>query len=416
MFAQRLKSHHELHDIMKALTIGRADVNGYIQSIPPVSREAVIYIHIPYCRKICSFCNMIRRPGFAGDDYARLIIQEIRRYGEMDYIRRLTFQAVYFGGGTPTTLSNRAIQEILTALRENFRLADDVEITLESTVSELTEEKINSLEEWGVNRISIGIQTFSDRGRQLLGRIGSGQEAYQKILRLKSLGFENVNIDIIYHYPHQSREELDEDLNKAFALGLASFSFYSLITPPDHPLQNGEEREDNTDMALFDRIYTRATDQGFSILELTKLARNDRYRYIMARHDGADTLALGAGAGGNLADMTYMNPISLENYQNYVASGSDRKRVGVITRKQYQAVSRLIGDIQRCRIPRHEYAGLFGGNIRRLMEQLLAEGYITAAEDACHLTPKGIYWGNNICDIILKNLEIEPLGKLANDN
>ncbi|ADY55785.1 Radical SAM domain protein [Syntrophobotulus glycolicus DSM 8271] len=406
MFAQRLKSHHELHNIKKDFTISRMDVNEYIKSIPGVSREAVIYIHIPYCRKICSFCNMMRRLGSPGDDYARLIIREIRSYGELDYIRQLTFQAVYFGGGTPTTLSSRAIQEILAALRESFRLADDAEITLESTVSELTEEKINVLHEGGVNRISVGIQTFNDRGRQLLGRNGSGKEAYQKLLLLKSLGFENVNIDIIYHYPHQTREELDEDLNKVFSLGLASFSFYSLIMHPDSALQISSPSENDTDRALFDRLYARSIDQGFAILELTKLSRHDRYRYITARHDGADTLALGAGAGGTLGDMIYMNPISLENYQNYVESGSDRKRVGVVTKNQYRTVARLIGAMQRGRIPRHEYADLLGGRGQRLTERLLAEGYATETEDGCRLTPKGIYWGNNICDTMLKNLEI----------
>ena len=174
MFAQRLKSHHELYNIIKALAIERTDVNQYLKKVPGSPREAVIYIHIPFCRKICSFCTMIRVPGPAAGDYAGLVVKEIRRYQKLDYIRQLTFQAVYFGGGTPTTLSSRAIKEILTAVRKNFRLARDAEITFESTVSELTEDKIDTLQECGVNRISVGVQTFSDRGRQLLGRLGSG--------------------------------------------------------------------------------------------------------------------------------------------------------------------------------------------------------------------------------------------------
>jgi oxygen-independent coproporphyrinogen-3 oxidase len=406
MFAQRLKSHHDLYNITKALAIRMMDVNEYIKSIPGVSRGAVIYIHIPFCRKICPFCNMIRTLGQADDDYAGLILKEMDRYKELEYIRHLTFQAVYFGGGTPTTLSSRAIKEILMALRRNFRLAEDAEITFESTVAELTEDKISGLREWGVNRISVGVQTFNDRGRQLLGRIGGGKEAYEKILQIKSRGFENVNIDIIYHYPRQTVEEADEDLNKIFSLGLAGFSFYSLITRPDSRLESGEEKGSDSDPALFDRIYTRAAHRGFSILELTKLTRHDPYRYITARHDGADTLALGAGAGGNIADMTYMNPLALKDYQNYVEGVPGGKRPGVITKNQHRAVSRLTGAMQRCKIPRHEYADMFGGNIRELVRQLLEEGYITAEEDAYRLTQKGIYWGNNICDAVLNNLDV----------
>lgn len=404
MFAQRLKSHHELYNITKTMAIGMTDVNQYLKDTAAATREAVLYIHIPFCRKICPFCNMNRTLGPAGDDYANLIIKEIERYQEFDYVRHLTFQAVYFGGGTPTTLSSRSIKNILMALRKNFRLADNAEITLETTVTELSGDKINCLREWGVNRISIGVQTFNDRGRQLLGREGSGQEAYQKILQVKSRGFENVNIDIIYHYPRQTGKEVDEDLNMVFSLELAGFSFYSLITQPDSRLKNDAEKETEADLALFDRIYTRAVGAGFSILELTKLTRHDRYRYITARHDGMDTLALGAGAGGKIADLTYMNPISLQDYQNYVESGSGKNRIGVVTKKQHQAVSKLIGAVQRCSIPRRAYDDIFDGNGRNLVERFLAEGYVTAEDDAYQLTPKGIYWGNNICDAILKNL------------
>ncbi|WP_347490061.1 radical SAM protein [Desulfoscipio sp. XC116] len=406
MFAHRLKSHHELYNITKAMAIRVMDVDEYLKSIAGAAREAVIYIHIPFCRKICSFCNMIRTLGPAGDDYANLIVKEIERYQALDYVRHLTFQAVYFGGGTPTTLSNRSVKEILMALRKNFRLADDAEITLETTVTELTEDKISSLQEWGVNRISIGIQTFNDRGRQLLGRAGSGKSAYQKNLQVKSRGFENVNIDLIYHYPRQTGEEVDEDLNMIFSLGLAGFSFYSLIARPDSRLINVEEKGNDTDLALFERIYARALDAEFSILELTKLTRYDPYRYITSRHGGMDTLALGAGAGGNFADITYMNPIALESYQHYMESGSDKKRMGVITKNQHQAVSRLIGAVQQCRIPRHAYADMFGENIRNLVARLLKEGYVTEEEDAYQLTKKGIYWGNNICDAILMNLHV----------
>lgn len=412
MFTRRLKSHHELYPIFKDMALGRGDVHRYLQSLSVSPCAAVIYIHIPFCRKICSFCNMIRSlgpTGETGEDYARLLSKEIGRYREIDYIRGLTFEAVYFGGGTPTALSSRALQEILTAVRQNFHLAQDAEITLESTVSELTEEKMDCLQAEGVNRISLGVQTFNDRGRQLLGRTGNGKDAYQKIRRMKSRGIRNLNIDLIYHYPRQTGEEVEEDLKKTFSLELAGFSFYSLITPPESPLQNGAREENGTERDLFDRIYTRAAAEGFSLLELTKLTRYDSYRYMMSRHDGADTLALGAGAGGNLADMTYMNPVSLCDYQNYVESGGPR--AGIITKQSYQTVSRLTGDLQQGRIPRGEerYKEMFGERINSLIEQLLQEGYIVEQGADCRLTPRGIYWGQNICDAFLRNLRIEPI-------
>jgi coproporphyrinogen III oxidase-like Fe-S oxidoreductase len=403
MFAERLKSHHELHDIMQDLAITMMDTGDYLKNLPGVPREGVIYVHVPFCRKICSFCNMRRVLGEPDDDYARLLIRESELYRDLDYVRNMTFSAVYFGGGTPTTLSSRSIEKIMAALRKNFCLADDAEITFESTVTELTGDKIDSMMECGVNRISVGVQTFSDRGRRLLGRLGSGEEACRKLLEIKARGLENVNIDLIYNYPGQTLQEVDEDLDRAISLDLGGFSFYSLITQPGARL--GSPAYD-TDMALFDRIYTRAVDQGFTVLELTKLVRHDPYRYITARHNGLDTLALGAGAGGNLTCITYMNPIELKEYRHYVESCPDVNVPGVVTKPQFLDVSRLIGAVQQCRIPRNGYQEMLGGEENReLVNRLLSEGYATEAENAYPLTKKGIYWGNSICDAILKNLK-----------
>lgn len=299
---------------------------------------------------------------------------------------------------------------------------------------------------------TLGIQTFSDRGRQTLGRPGTGKAAYEKLLSLQAMGFDNVNIDIIYHYPRQTMVELDEDLKRIFSLGLGSFSFYSLISDPvpsnmdmgrdfkriraeigggmtdlvggktdtawpgtPDPDGTGGADSGETDQALFDRIYTAALGQGFSLLELTKMSRHDPYRYISARHDGADTLALGAGAGGNLGDIVYMNPISVDRYRSLVAGEpTESERLsGILTRSPHAAISKLLGNLQRGRLSLDPYRELFGEESLRLLNRLLTEGYLETGQ-ACpgegaryRLTQKGVYWGNNICDAFLKSLASE---------
>ncbi len=436
MFEQRLKSHHELFNITKALAAGRMEVAEYLKTSGldrlDTKPKAVLYVHIPYCRKICRFCNMLRMPGDPPEDYAGLLIQEIEEYGKLEYIQALTFDAVYFGGGTPTTLETDDLLAILTALNNNFRLADDVEITVESSVTELTDEKLESMKKNGVNRLSIGVQTFSDRGRRILGRTGTGKEAYEKLLLIKSLGFLNLNIDLIYHYSGQSTDELDEDLRKIYSLDLGGFSFYSLIeNPVPHNMDMGiafekikqistgmiDSDNGSTDRELFDRVYSGALDQGFCLLELTKLVRHDQYRYISERHCGTDTLAIGAGAGGNLGEIVYMNPISPEQYRSMVVGKADgredksKRRFGILTKDPYSEVTRLTGALQRGVLPWNQYSALFGDESHSLLQRLQSEGYLEERSridiSQYHLTQKGVYWGNNICDALLRSLELK---------
>ena len=148
--------------------------------------NATIYIHVPFCNKICTFCNMRRSLQTPTENYARLIVKEIESYAKLEYIKTTVFDAVYFGGGTPTTLSSQQLEMIIKALKTNFKFTDDAEFTIETTVTELDEEKMDTLVNAGANRFSVGVQTFDDAGRKQMNRIGSGEKAYRCLERLKS--------------------------------------------------------------------------------------------------------------------------------------------------------------------------------------------------------------------------------------
>ena len=140
------------------------------------------------------------------ENYADLIIKEMEQYATLPYIKTTTFDAVYFGGGTPTTLSGDALSRILKALKKNFRFTAGAEFTIETTVTELTEDKMKILIENGVNRFSVGVQTFDEKGRKQMGRIGSGGKAYERLRQLKEYEGVTVSMDLIYNYPGQTME------------------------------------------------------------------------------------------------------------------------------------------------------------------------------------------------------------------
>ena len=395
MFEERIKTHHSAMADAKQYAMGPRKVVQVLTQLKPdreVKEKATIYIHVPFCNKICSFCNMRRRLQQPLSHYHELIIKEIEAYSMLPYIQDITFDAIYFGGGTPTTLSAEALSLILRALHKYFNLTKEVEITVETTVTELTREKIKALKDGGVTRLSVGVQTFNDRGRKLMGRIGSGETAYNKLKELKAAGFKTISMDLIYNYEGQTLEELVEDLEKIAALELDGFSMYSLIDMKQTTISKAQSLSE--DKKRFDTIAKTMMDRGYRFLELTKMVRGDEYKYVMNRHVGADTLPLGAGAGGSLGGLMLMNDVQLEKYEESVLNFEEKQ--GMLFAKGYQNLSRFKGMIQTLKLP--EDTSLYKNKeaYEKIVEEMLQKGYIEQKENHYHLTTEGVFWGNNI--------------------
>lgn len=392
---ERAKSHHDSMGVMEKLAMGPRGLVSYLDDNGEkglIRKKSCIYIHVPFCKKICTFCSLRRDLATPRDDYHEMVIKEIENYGSLDYIKNSTFDAVYFGGGTPTTLEPDALRDILIALKKNFNFTEDAEFTIETTLNELTEDKMDMFKEYGVNRFSVGVQTFSNRGRKIFGRIGDGDFAYEKLKTLKEKGFDNVNIDIIYNYADQCKEELLEDLRKVSELNLAGFSLYSLINMRKSDESKAQSIE--MDKVLFNTIADYGQENGYKFLELTKMVKRDEYRYIMNRHLGEDTLAIGAGAGGNFQSAMVMNPISLDDYKMSIENFDKRK--AMLFNPKYNELTRIKGALQRGIIPKN-YNFLEGNkNIDDFILKTLNDGLAMIKDNKIVLTREGLFWGNNI--------------------
>lgn len=358
---------------------------------PATKGDATIYIHVPFCRKICSFCNMRRSLQEPAKDYETTIVKEIEAYAALPYIKTTVFDAVYFGGGTPTTLSGEELSMILHALKANFSFTEDAEFTIETTVTELTEEKMEQLIAAGVNRFSVGVQTFDDEGRRKMGRIGSGDTAFERLRQLKSHPGLTVSMDLIYNYSGQKMESLYRDLERIKELDLDGFSMYSLINMREASIDPAQDEAN--DEKMFFAIAEHMKQAGYHFLELTKMVKGDRYRYIMNRHKGADTLPLGAGAGGSVNHLAMMNPIKLDEYRDSVAQFE--KRMGMLFVPEYDEIVRFKGAIQTGRLPGEEYYKDKPA-YEAFLAELLSNEMVRQKEENYYLTEKGIFWGNTI--------------------
>lgn len=352
----RLKSHHEATAPLRQLPKATGNLSSYLNGEKLTDKKKCIYIHVPYCSRICSFCNLRRFYGEPAEDYAELIVKQIHQYQRLPYIRDSQFDAVYFGGGTPSTLSAEQLARILGALRDSFILAETAEISLESSITDLCDEKLCVLKEGGLNRFSIGVQTFVDRGRELLNRRGSGRDVARRLGEIIDYGFRNTNIDLIYNYPGQSIEELESDLQQVQALDVAGLSYYSLILRDKSSLAQGLGTDNASyskaslerEYDFWQRSYRHLRSAGFETLELTKLVRpgRDNYQYIRIRHDNGDTLPLGAGAGGRIDNLQLANPLSITDYREQVERPVESVYEGKVVDPAYNGIYRQIGQIQ----------------------------------------------------------------------
>ncbi|MCG5525388.1 coproporphyrinogen III oxidase family protein [Ectothiorhodospira haloalkaliphila] len=403
-YEKRLRSHHDALAPLHGLSDGAVTLGEHLDGREADARPRAIYVHIPFCRKLCHFCNMRRMKGAPDDTYTERLLRDMEALTRLPYVADGRYGAIYFGGGTPSTLSAAALERILAGLKQHFQLTDDVEITLESSVTELTEEKLQACMNAGVNRVSLGVQTFHDAGRRLLGRSGNGQWIAERIRRYRALGLDNLGMDLIYHYPEQTPEDLAADLHRIAELDLAGFSFYTLMVSDksrlahQHPEWTTQTAESlRREWGLFRQIMEHAHDQGFQLLELTKLARpgRDRYRYVDLRYQGGDTLPLGAGAGGRLGGMMLMNPLAPEAYEQAVNHPGERQ--GLATRDPYPAFYRFIGGIQFGQVDLSLLPAPCRSPVAAVCAERRAQGLLTPVDaERLILTIEGVFWGNNL--------------------
>lgn len=394
MFRKRYKSHHDVANILSKYTkkenaTEKDFLNLLYQQNP--SKQLGLYLHTPYCDKICSFCNMNRKKVDAElEEYHQYLCQQIEYYGQFPFCQSSELDVVFFGGGTPTIYSHRQLQNILQCLQKNFHFSSSYEMTFETTLHNLGVEKAKLLQDHGVNRLSVGIQTFSDRGRKILNRSFPKEESIQKLKELRKAFHGLLCIDIIYNYPEQSDEEVLEDIRIASELGVDSISFYSLMIQEGSEILKNISKESvekfydvKRDEQLHNLFYHEALQRGYHLLELTKITNGrDKYQYIRTHN----LLPIGVGAGGHI-----------ENISCYHMN----KKMSFYSKTPEESIkmSQLSGLFQFDSFSEVELKELSGANywkLRKKLEEYIQSGWLEYKNEQFFYTKNGVFWGNNI--------------------
>lgn len=323
------------------------------------SRQHAVYIHIPFCQTKCLYCGFYQQASRqqVEDAYIEALLTEIARDAREEQIRTAVIDSVFFGGGTPTSLSPENAQRLLTAVQENFRLAPDAEVTMEGRVHDLVPEKIQVWLSGGVNRISLGVQSFDTALRRRVGRIDT-REAVLRRLRL--LRKEDVTIiaDLIYGLPGQDLTSWLADIRTLAEADVDGMDLYQLNIFPGGDLEKAL-RDGRipacADLAGQADLYLAARDQllmeGTERLSLChwRRHRRERSRYNTMVKSGAVVYPFGCGAGGNFGGLSFMQQRELAAYQQAVARGEKpiMMMAHQLEEKRQRLCDSLVGDLEK---------------------------------------------------------------------
>jgi len=268
---------------------------------PPFS----LYIHIPYCVSKCPYCDFNSHvvAEIPEGDYTDALLRELEHYGALDEWQDRTVQSIFFGGGTPSTFQPTSIGKLLAWVAATFPINLDCEITLEANPSTVDSDRFLGYRDAGVNRISVGVQSFQPRLLKFLGRTHGADEARKALGSLREAGFGNFSFDLIYANPGQTLTELGADLDTALEFQPPHLSAYNLTfeegTPFHYEYRAGRMRSlsEEEEIAMAQLIENKLSAAGLSRYEISNYSRPGWHsRHNVNYWRGGDYLGLGAGA------------------------------------------------------------------------------------------------------------------------
>ncbi len=349
-----------------------------------------IYIHIPFCINKCQYCDFLSFKSSPDKrrEYVKYLKKEIELYPEYKY------DTVYFGGGTPSLLEPQDIKEIL----EMLKIKKGAEVTLEVNPKSVDFEKLKSFKRAGINRLSIGVQSFNPHYLKLMGRLHTGSEAEEVYMEARRAGFENISLDLMFSLPGQGIDDVRKDLEKITSLKPEHISIYSLIweegTPLYAKLIEGElaETDNEVEAGMYELIIDYLKKYGYIHYEISNFALPDKEaRHNTKYWENKEYVGVGLGASGYIGNQRYKNAVNFQEYYGKIDSDEkpyeDKEEVTEKSKEEYRYILGL-RLLEKGVEAKGEY-------INKCME-LAKKGYLTKKSGKYVLTKKGLMVANDV--------------------
>lgn len=376
---------------------------------------AGIYIHIPFCRQACHYCDFHFSTSMKKkDEVVEMLCREIELRKEELPGKQL--QTIYFGGGTPSLLTAEELKKIFDTIHEHFTVAGDAEITLEANPDDLTREKLEVLAASEINRLSIGVQSFFEEDLKMMNRAHNAGEALGSIKMAKEF-FDNISIDLIYGIPEMSEERWKENIRIALELGLPHFSCYALTVEPNTALKKFIEKgvikplDDDAARAHFEILTETLKAAGFVHYEFSNFGKPGYFsRNNTAYWMGKPYLGIGPSAHSYNGNNRKWNINNNALYIKFLKKGElplEEEELSVTDRYNEYIMTRLR---TMWGIDPGEVEEKFGANYKDYMwEQampLFRDDLLKKEEGKIHVSEKGKFLSDGIAaELFLVNLE-----------
>lgn len=373
--------------------------------------NTALYIHIPFCDHKCIYCDfysIITSDNV--DNFLKALKTEIDYYAKI-YSPERIITSLFFGGGTPSLMSAEYIDEIIRYSKQNFEFDENAEITLETNPGTVNKEKLSAFRNYGINRISIGVQSFDDDDLKFLTRIHDKQTAISTVYNAVDAGFENISIDLIFNLPGQTKEKWKENLKQAVSLPIKHISAYSLIlergTILNKLVLDGKVKiqDEDYDAELYELTIEFLNDRGFFQYEVSNFAKPG-YECIhnKAYWHHQDYIGLGPSAHSFIQNKRWWNYSSLKKYISEVELKQNAMiNFEILDKNQLQDEYIMLA-LRSDGIKLNEYINKFGSEWldkhSKNFEMMKEENLIEIKHNTIKLTPKGYA----ICDEILSKI------------
>ena len=300
---------------------------------------SAIYIHIPYCKKKCSYCNFhfsINQSGI--DEMINSIVKELEL--RKKYLNS-EIKTIYFGGGTPSILNKKHLEKLFDKIRSTFKISENAEISFECNPDDLNKEKLILLKYLGVNRLSIGIQSFDDKDLKFMNRSHNSDEAINSVKLAQEVGFDNISIDLIYSLPSQSVENWQKNLEIAFSLNIQHISSYSLTieknTQLSHLIKTKKitELDEKTSSEHFNLLLKESKKNEFIQYEISNFGKEGYFsKHNSSYWENKNYLGIGPSAHSYNGESRSWNISNNKNYIEIISENKLPSETEILTKNQ----------------------------------------------------------------------------------
>lgn len=286
-----------------------------------INDSGMIYIHVPFCASRCIYCDFYSTTlsSAVREEYVEAACRELNN--RTSHISTTNIHSIYFGGGTPSLLSVKEIQTLLECIRQNYNVLPQAEVTMECNPDDITPPFVRYIKDLGVNRVSLGVQSFDNDILQLLNRRHNAQEAENAVRTLCQNGINNISIDLIYGLPRQNLRSFKRDLETAFTLPIKHLSAYALSVEKDTPLAHRIDEKkltipsEETFAEEYALLMTEAKTHGFEHYEISNFARPGFASLHNSSYwNGTPYLGIGPGAHSFDGDNRRFNLPDIRSY------------------------------------------------------------------------------------------------------